>query len=989
MNSTSQKTKQTGTSSFRTLWLNPRRKRFWVVVLFLLYTLLGFFLAPWVLKNSIVDFIKDDLGREASIEKVEVNPFVLNLKIIGFDLKDTDGTRIAAFDQFHTNLQLSSLFNRAWTFDEISLNGPYFLFERYTIEESRLSRLMADFPIPDNPKPAEEETRALPRLLIYNLAIRDGYGDLFDHVPSTPVQFPLGPINVEINDLNTLPDRDGNQDVSIALPGGATLSWKGSLSLAPLDSSGELVLHDSPLQHTIAYLKDAYPIDAISARLSARLNYRVQILDSGAPELEINDLQAELIELKASGLIPSEEFISVEKVAIEGGSLQFPEREVRLSRISIEEPRLSAWLDENGILSFNQFSSGSSDAEPATKPASEPAEPWNLMIDEVQLGSGQLDLADRRLDPAARVEVRKLDASIRQFSNSPGGEFPFNLSGDLNPAGNFGVEGQLSILPDLKLKATAKTTGIPLSVGQPYVAQLFRLRIDEGQLNTDVEFNLEGGSTFTVEGSLNVNDLAVTDIRDDTPLVGWKSLDIDRFDLNSGESSLHLSQVVIDELFGKLSIKKDRSTNLSGLALNTAEGEPVEESQASSFNLIIGQTGIRNGSLDFSDFSLPLPFATHISDLDGTFSTIATNSTEPANIHLEGQVDEFGLARINGAINMLDPIKHTNTSVEFRNLAVSDLTPYSVQFAGREIDEGKLDLDLSYVIREGQLEGQNDVVLSQLTLGKEVDSPDAANLPLGLAVALLKDSNGVINLNLPVAGDINDPEFKIGGVIWQAFSTLITKLVTAPFRLLGNLIGIDSEDLGQFQFLAGRSDLTPPELEKVTQLEQALGERPQLVIEVAGVFNPVVDTPALKMNSLRGIVTERLERDLIEEGDEFMMLDEEIRGVLEVLFAERNPEISLDAIKAEHMTVIGTDPEAAPKLDQLAYAVDLRDRLLDAEPVTAQDLTALGTARAETIRSAFLASGEFDESRISLVETIEVDSDNDEWVVTELGVATD
>jgi len=435
-------------------------------------------------------------------------------------------------------------------------------------------------------------------------------------------------------------------------------------------------------------------------------------------------------------------------------------------------------------------------------------------------------------------------------------------------------------------------------------------------------------------------------------------------------------------------IRQDRTTNLSGLMKAPGDPQTPPDAETAAFTLIIGGTTIRDSSLEFSDLSLPLPFATNITNLDGTLSTIATNSTEPANIRLEGQVDEFGLARINGTINLFDPIAHTDTKVEFRNLQMSNLSPYTVQFAGREIDEGKLNLDLSYDIKDGQLSGENEVVLSELMLGKEVDSPDAVSLPLGLAIALLKDSNGVIDINLPVAGDINDPEFKIGGVIWTAFSGLITKIVTAPFRLLGNLIGIDSEDLGQFQFLAGRSDLAPPELEKVAQLEKALAERPELRVEVSAAIDPAVDTKALKFFTLRNTVLEQLQRDVADDEDS-MMMDDEIRQVLETLFAERFPEISMDLIRAEFTTQAESDPEASPEFDQLAFAKNLWDRLLDAELVTEQDLLELGQARADVIKSAFLASGQFAEDRVVIKDTVEAESEDGEWVVTELGVAAD
>jgi hypothetical protein len=986
VNNSRTETPKTRSATFRSLWFNPRRKRFWAIAAITLYALLGFFAAPWLLKKSVIDFVNTDLGRQASIEKVKVNPFTLSLTVTGFEMQDTDSARLAALGQLHVNLQLSSLYRRAWTFREISLDRPYFLFERYTSDESRLSRLLADLPPSEEPEPVTPEQAALPRLLVNVLAISNGNGDLRDNVPVTPVHLALGPINIEIHELNSLPDRTGRQEVSIALPDNASLSWQGSLSLSPLESTGELVLENSHLGQVIAYLEEAYPLDSIEATLSARLNYHLFMEDNGEPRMVVSDLQAELDALRVSGLTPSEEFLEVEKIAIQGGSMRFPEREMMLDRIQIDNPGLLAWLDPQGNPSLNQLNTAPA---PANAAASDDDAGWKLMIGELGLSNGRLRLLDHQIDPANQFEINNIDFLLNQFSNVPDANIPFRISGGLVPAGAFELEGSMSYLPELSVAAKASANSIPMSLGQPYLARMFQLQLESGDLNAELELKLEAGSNLLVEGALDMAGLQLKDTRDGSALLGWKMLEIDRFALAPEKSSLHLSQVVIDELYGRLAIKEDRTTNLDGLQTDAGpmEATPVNEEQP--FELIIGGTRIRNGSVDFSDFSLPLPFATRISNLDGTLSTIATGSSEPARIQMEGKVDEYGLARINGTINLLQPLIHTDTRVEFSNLQMSNLTPYTVQFAGREIDEGKLNLDLAYVITDGALAGENEVVMSDLVLGKEVESPDAANLPLGLAVALLTDSDGVINVNLPVGGNVNDPEFRIGGVIWKAFTGLITKIISAPFRLLGSLIGVDSDDLGQFQFLAGRSDLTPPELEKVTQLEKALAERPELAVEVSGVFDPVVDTPALKYIQLRNTVIQLLNRDADDNNEDLMMLDDEIRQALETLFAERNPDVSLDSVKALHTTQAADDPEAEPTFDQSAYAGDLRDRLLESEPVTQENLLGLANARAETIRSAFLASGQFAESRVILAESKKIESEDGEWVVTELGVAAE
>jgi hypothetical protein len=978
---------QTFGMTLREKWLNPRRKRFWAIFAVLVYTVAGFFLVPLLIKNGIINSVRDDLGREARIGKTAVNPYLLTLRIQDFELDDRDSVKLVGFDEFLVDFELSSLLHWAWTFREINLTGSYFYFERFDPDDSRLSRLLADASANQPADPASEE-KGLPRLLIKSIRISDGSGDLVDNVPSTPVDTHLGPINIEIHELSTLPDLSGNQSVTIALENGETLSWRGSLALSPFVSAGELVLSGSRLDKTTAYLKAILPLDTMSASLSARFDYRIQLGLEGEPDIDIDNMQVELTDLSVAGLDPTTRFLEIASASLDGGTLRYPEQTLQFRNLKIVEPKLVSWLDQSGELSLSQLVMESV-SKPTGGADTADSGQWAAGINRVTIEQGAIGFTDHGVQPPAAMNIQDLQLTIDEISNQQGGAFPINLTGGLMEGGSFGLEGSLSLIPELKLTARAHSRGLPLSLGQPYAQKYARILINQGTFDSNLDISLEHGDQIKLGGAINIPGLAVVDSIENKPLIGWKSLEIDQFDLETVSQSLHLSRVIFEQPFMRLVINEDRTTNLNGLLIESDDAAAKSDQSDNTFSVIVGGMAIGQGAMDFADLSLPLPFATTITDLDGTISTISTDSIEPSSIRLEGQVDEYGLARIEGTMNILDPIQHTDVSVEFRNLLMSRLSPYTVQFAGQEIDEGKLDLDLGYFIDKGQLNGQNDIVLSDLVLGEKVDHPDAASLPLGLAVALLKDADGVIDIDLPVEGDINDPEFRIGGVVWQAITGLITKVVSAPFRLLGSLIGIDAEDLGQFQFLAGRSDLTPPELEKIAQLEEALRQRPELTVEITGATDPQIDAPALQYQRLRQAVLDRLGEDAVKEVDENLMLDVEVRQIFESLFIERFPDVSLETLKAEYTAPPANDAGARPELDELAYSAGLRDRLLASEVISPEDLEALAAERAEAIRTAFLAGGQFDENRVVVATAVEVESEDGEWVVMELGVAAD
>ena len=978
-----------GAKRERSPWLDFRRKRFWAIVAIVVYTLAGFFLVPALVTHFGVKKIEEATGRNATIGDVRFNPYLLRLEVDGFEFDDDDGETLASFDGLLVDFQLSSLFRWALTFKTLQVDGPYLLYERFDADDSRLSRLLADIEKRTPEPPTEENDGDLPRLLIGTLAINDGRGLFLDNSTEEVVEIPAGPITVVIHELNTLPDRDGQQTVEIRLEQGAALRWQGDIELEPLTSEGSLTLEGLELGPFLPYLSASLPIDEFTGTLSARTAYQL----SEDPELGIvarlEGLESSLDQLRLTGLQPASEFLAFDRLSVTGGTARYPEMELAIADVILSRPVLDAWLDADGQPGLLQLVPETAEA-PAPGPDAEPRDTPRIEVARFRIEEGQVALSDRSLEPAASADLRNLALALEGIDNQDGTRMPLSLSFELGDTGTVAFDGNVAALPEVTAAGRFDMKTLPLSMAKAYVEQALTVSMRGGTMSTAADVELAADGTVRASGSLALDGFDVYDTRNEESLLAWNELAIDRWEFDSAASHLGISSLRFDQPYGRIRINEDRSTNLDGLV---REPEPEsaspeqEETDAFAISFLVGGIAVDDGSMDFADLSLPLPFATRIASLEGTISTVDSRSVEPADIRLEGQVDDYGLARIQGSMYLPDPVVSTDVSVEFRNLLMRNLSPYSAAFAGREIDEGKLDLDLEYVIDGGLLKGENAVVLSDLVLGAKVDAPDAVSLPLDLAVALLKNSEGVIDVQLPVEGDINNPEFRIGGVIWQAFTTLLTKVVTAPFRLLGNLVGIDSEDFGQFQFLAGRHDLTPPELERIAQLQEALTQRPELGLEIMGVFDPAVDGPALQYLQLRQTVFERLGRDPTEEGSAGEMLDEEIRSALEDLYRERFPDQPLEELKAAHTAPPAGDPEAKPVFDALAYAGDLGERLVASEPMGPEQLTALGRDRAQAVADAFLADG-LDPARVVLADPEAVESEDGEWVVMELGVAT-
>src|SRR5207253_587160 len=252
--------------------------------------------------------------------------------------------------------------------------------------------------------------------------------------------------------------------------------------------------------------------------------------------------------------------------------------------------------------------------------------------------------------------------------------------------------------------------------------------------------------------------------------------------------------------------------------------------------------------MNFADLSLVLPFATRIHTLNGAVAGLGSDPNGRATVKLDGQVDEFGSVKVDGSMSARQPKVFTDIAVIFRNVPMSTLSPYSATFAGRRIEAGTMNFDLEYKVDRSELQGENKVVLERFKLGARVESAGAMKLPLDLAIAILTDSDGRINVAVPVRGNVDHPEFSYGHVLWQALVTVITKVATAPFRALGALFGGSGEErMEAVAFEPGRDVVPPPEREKLKRVGEVLGKRPQLKVTVHGGYDAKLDGAALAL----------------------------------------------------------------------------------------------------------------------------------------------
>jgi hypothetical protein len=336
-----------------------------------------------------------------------------------------------------------------------------------------------------------------------------------------------------------------------------------------------------------------------------------------------------------------------------------------------------------------------------------------------------------------------------------------------------------------------------------------------------------------------------------------------------------------------------------------------------------------------------------------------------------------------------DPVAFTDITVNFRNIELTDMTPYSGKFMGYRIKRGKLSLGLEYDIKQAQLKGDHQILLEKLTLGDKIESPDAVGLPIKLAIALLKDKNGNIDLDLEVEGDLNDPKVNTASLIWQALKKVIIKITTAPFRFLGNLLGIGGDEMEFVEFEAGDVRLTPPQHERLGNLAQALAERPQLKLQVRGAYDKVEDPAAIRRHRFEVILMDRLLASAHGDTTVARAIASDpssgrMQAVLETMITESFGAEAVVGMKAEHTKVPAEG--GAARLDLATYFQAMRGRMTDAQPVADSDLAKLSSDRAAAIRGYMVEMVKIPPERVEVLPETDVSEDEGEWVRCKLAL---
>jgi hypothetical protein len=873
-----------------------RRTLIALTTFFFLYTLLGFFILPWSIQRYLTHTFAHNLQRSVTVNKVRFNPYAVKLQIEGFSIADTDNTPLLSFDVFRFNYNVLSLFRLRYGIEEIALEKPYIKLDANGKGGFTLLDAFANLssPAPEKADEEKSDTSAVPALWLGDLKISGGLIDYRDAARAGGFKQRIDLPTVAVTDFYTKKREHANRfELEIGDEQGGSVKLGAVLeNLKPLHVNGDVVIDNLDLAPAWQWLMLPVNFNLKAPHLAFKTQFSVQ-MDSA---LDLQAMKTSL-ELKYLSLYSKDNaekpVIQLPLLSVNDVNVNLLQQSVAVGSFQANDGVVNLVLDKQGVANLqtlfapvattepaaaapanNAAPSTSAATPPAPTSAVPPVKPWDVLIHQIRFNNYTINVRDEKPAQAFALRLTPLSMSIDEFKPLLPDRFAVQIqSGLLNdskaPVGQLQINTQLQLTP-LVADTKVNLQQFQLAAIQPYVQDAVRAQIKDGALNAvlDVHFESAEKPVIGIKGTASVKKLLVKEQGGDKNLLKWDALDIADISLQLPANELKIEKIAIDKPETGFVINADGSTNIEKMLVAAKSSAPTSQSAAPKptapkvaaktdkpavpMKLVISTVDIRNANLGFADLTMKPNFKVAMSQLSGSIKGLSSDPKTQAHIDLKGKVDRYAPVVISGKINPLAAKPSLDTHLAFNNLELTTFTPYSGTYAGFKIKQGQLSLDINYQLVDNKIQGKNKIVMNQLQLGESVESQKAIDLPLRLAIALLRDEKGVIDLGFEVGGDLNDPQFSVGGILWKVLSNMVMKVVTSPFKAIASLAGGGdaAEGVDKIDFAAGQSQLDAASLAKLKTAAGLLNKRSNLRITVQGNSLPAEDRAALQDRKL-------------------------------------------------------------------------------------------------------------------------------------------
>ncbi|WP_371141864.1 DUF748 domain-containing protein [Burkholderia cepacia] len=837
-------------------------------------------------------------------------------------------------------------------------------------------------------------------LTIRHFAIDGGTVNVDDRVPATPTALSLTKLAATLDGFSMQGKTPAKYTLSTSLSRGGDVTAEGTFNLAEKQADSKLTVAALALPALQPYLGEATRARVLDGTLGATVNAKAdwgktplaaQVADS---TVSLKSLKIATPDAKAPAIVLPDASAKIAKVDVAARTAEIAS--VDASGLALDVQRLKDGRIDLAALA--EPAQASVPKRTVARKAEAAAPSWHYRIDALNVKDSSANFTDLSTPRPVKLAIKPLDLSVQKISDDMSKPLPVQLKATLNRKGSLNVTGDVTAQP-LKLGLKINGNRLDAAAFEPYFGSALNATIASALLNA------QGNLTFaqvkdapraTYRGDVALVDVRMLDKATSDPFAGWRSLALTNLKANYDEkgTDVDAARVTFSNFYGRVLLDAQGRLNLKdvvaketgpaqSLTRDASKGEPVPLSPgvtppaaaqqasapaAASATVVVkaaqppqnpvrmhfGELLLQNGRVTYTDNFIKPNYTANLVAIKGTVGAFGTDSTTSAPVDVAANLAGNGPISIKGSVNPLIEKPALDLTATAHDIELTNLTPYSAKYAGYPITKGKLNVDLHYELANDQLKANNHIFIDQLTFGDHVENDTATRLPVKLAISLLKNTRGQIDVNLPVSGSLSNPEFSVGGLIWRAVLNLIAKAVTSPFSLLAHAFGSGGEDLGYVEFAPGSYQLDDAQQKKLDTVVKMLTEKPSIRLDLIGRVDPAKDTSGLGDAYVERLVRQQKLKDVIGQGESIDPMSVKVEPAEYSKYLTR-------AYKAADFK----KPRNLIGLQKTLPDADMKKALAEHAPADDNALRALAQQRAQAVRQYL--EGKIDSSRVFVV----------------------
>ncbi len=742
-------------------------------------------------------------------------------------------------------------------------------------------------------------------LALAHFELNDGTVDFTDGAAAQPAHLTLARMRMNLTNFSTVHAGAAPFSIQIGLPDGGAFNGRGTLNLPARQAQMQLGLSQfalPPLQPWLASVLAGRVADgrvALQAALAADWHGAEPNVTAGPARLDLSDL-------KVTAARDTHTMVALARGSVQLDHFDLASRALQLAAVELDHPLVSADRAADGTIDLTTLltprpASAHAVAAPAIRTA---APAWHYQLADLKVVDGTVGFVDHDTARAVSLTLTPLQLNVSHISDAFDTAWPFEIHTRLNQKGDLALQGKVRLSPlDVSVHLQAKQWDV--AAFEPYFGTRLNASIASALFDADGDLAVgqrDAAWYASYRGNAALNNVRMLDKQSADLFSGWRSLAVSRIRARYDEhgTNVDAGRVALNNFYGRIFLDQNGHLNLSsfvaqpeaaptsltrveaatpvapvsssvakGYAANAAQaasGTNASASGGAAVNLHFGEFILQQGHINYTDDFIKPNFTANLVDINGRVGAFGSHTIEPASVDIKASLDGRGPVVISGTLNPLVSPPALNLTAGAQGIELANFTPYATKYAGYPITEGRLNIDLHYVLDQNKLTADNHLFIDQLTFGERVENSTATHLPVTLAVALLKNSRGQIDIDIPVSGSLSDPQFSLSGLIWHAVGNLLEKAVTAPFTLLANAFGGSTAQLQYVAFAPGSSALNADDEKKLQTLSQALNDKPAVRLEMSGRADLATDGPALRRLAVDRAVTQAKLKDVIGHG---------------------------------------------------------------------------------------------------------------------------